>query len=1008
VLTCSTCGVEINDDFVFCPRCGTSLSLPFRSAHEQRKVVTVLFCDITGSTELGEQLDPEALRGLLARYFERMRAIVERHGGSVEKFIGDAVMAVFGVPIVHENDAFRAVRAASEMRDAFPALGLQGRIGVTTGEVVTGTSERLATGDAVNLAARLEQAATPGEILIGASTLQLTRDAVDVEQLPPLALKGKAQPITAYRLVAVRGDEPVVRRLDRPMIGRAAELERLRHAFDQASRGRSCQLFTILGAAGVGKSRLALEFLAERDDALVVRGRCLPYGDGITYWPVVEIAKQLPPTALTAPGASAVNALLRDELVPSSREDIAWAFRNLLEAVAEERPLICVFDDLQWGEETLLDLVEHVADLSRDRPILLLCMARPELLDRRLGWAGGKVNATTVLLEALEPGETDELIQSLGISETLAARIREAAEGNPLFIEQMVALVQESGSAEVAVPPTIQALLAARLDQLDPADRAVLERGSVEGRVFHRRAVEALDPGDHGVATRLTSLVRKELVRPDKPIFAGDDAFRFRHLLIRDAAYDGLSKATRVELHTQFADWLESHGQDLIELDEILGYHLEQAYSYRRELGLLDPAGAALGKRAAGLLEASGRRAAVRGDAAAAARFFARGAALLPGEDASRSRLLAAQGAALIEVGEWDQARAVLAQAEATATEVDDLGTAANAKLRLLFVELHTDVGASHAALRPQLEEAAQILESVGDKGGVARALDMTAMLRMWGGENARAREEMELAADYAREAGDRAVEIDALAGIISSLTFGPEPVASALQRLTEIEERSEGAGRLRASTLRAEAWLHALAGNFDQARELVRTAEQLASELGLENLRAAGILRISGQIELLAGDATAAEAVLREAYDSLHRSSDWGHLASVAPILAETLLSQGKQDEAAGLLDLTADWAIDDDAEAQILLACARAKLAALRGDAAGAESSARAAVERAARGDELVLRATALIRLADALALDGRSDQMRDALQQALQLCDRKGDAVTAELVRRRLEHS
>jgi predicted ATPase len=395
-------------------------------------------------------------------------------------------------------------------------------------------------------------------------------------------------------------------------------LQGLRDAFERAAADRSCQLFTILGSAGVGKSRLVAEFLAAAD-ARVVRGRCLSYGEGITYWPVNEILKQL----ATLPGGNAarpLRSLLGETEEPASAEEIAWGFRKLLEQEAQAWPLVCVFDDLHWGEETLLDLVEHIADLSRDAPLLLLCMARPELLERRSSWGGGKWNATTVLLEPLDASETEQLLSELGeVPEELHARIVRVAEGNPLFLEETAALVRDSGGEGLEVPPTIQALLAARLDQLEPAERSVLERGSIEGRTFHRGAVAALSDGGGEIDRRLVALVRKELVRPERAQLAGDDAYRFRHLLIRDAAYDALPKAVRADLHRRFAAWLEQNGLDLVELDEILGYHLEQAARYLDELGRGDRGLAlAAGER----LAVGGRRAMHRGD-------FRAGAALL-------------------------------------------------------------------------------------------------------------------------------------------------------------------------------------------------------------------------------------------------------------------------------------------------------------------------------------------------------------------------------------------
>ena len=442
--------------------------------------MSVVFCDVVGSTDLGDSTDPEALRALLARYFDRMRGIVEGHGGSVEKFIGDAVMAVFGVPSVHEDDALRACRAAIEMRDAFADLGIEGRLGVSTGEVVTGTVERLATGDALNVAARLQQAAQPGEVLIESSTRLMAGEAVDVDALEPLILKGKREPVAAFRLIAAR--EAGERSHDLEFVGRERELAVLDEAWSRAMAENRCELVTVVGDAGIGKSRLVAEAL-RRVHGRVVRGRCPPYGAGITYWPVVEVVKQLGVLPTDPSAAAAIRSLLGGD-EGTSADEIAWAFRKLLE---EQAPVVVLFDDVQWGEETFLDLIEHVALLSSGAPILILCMTRPDLLDRRPSWP------VTFRLAPLSDDDSDALI-STRVPTDLGKRIAAAAAGNPLFIGEMLALAGD-GNADIDVPATLKALLAARLDQLDARERRVLEGAAVEGELFHRGAVQVLVPG---------------------------------------------------------------------------------------------------------------------------------------------------------------------------------------------------------------------------------------------------------------------------------------------------------------------------------------------------------------------------------------------------------------------------------------------------------------------------------------------------------------------------------
>ena len=671
---CRSCGSENPDGFRFCGRCGADLAAG--TASGVRKTVTVVFCDLVGSTALGEQSDPEVLREIMVGYHADLRTILERHGGTVEKFVGDAAMAVFGLPHVHEDDALRAVRAAAEMRDVVGRRGLEVRIGLNTGEVVSGAGETLVTGDAVNVAARLEQAAYAGEVLIGEHTERLVRDAVRTEPVTPLVAKGKSEPVPAFRLLEVLPDAPAfTRRVDAPFVGRSSELADLDRAFDRAIAERLPQLCTLVGAPGIGKSRLAREFLGRVGGrARVVVGRCLPYGEGITYWPLGEIVRQVGGAAPHDRIAEAVGAdegvVVADRLAGAiglgppggSPEETAWAARKLFEALAHDRPLIAVFDDVHWAESALLDLIEYVVGFATDVPLLVLCTARGDLFDARPSWSSPRPQAMFVALEPLDRDQVEALVGELDeVDASTREKIVEAADGNPLFVEQLVAMHAETGDGKLEVPPTLQALLSARIDRLGAEERAVIERASIEGRLFHRNAVAQLlaEPAREALGSHLMALVRKELIRPDRSLFAGDDAFRFGHVLVRDTAYESMPKRLRSDLHERFASWFETKLADRAsEYEEILGYHLEQAYRYGEELGV---GASALASRAAEKLGSAGRRALDRGDVDGAGNLLARAAAVLEEHDPIRIELQIDLGETLLEAGRLEDAEALLA-----------------------------------------------------------------------------------------------------------------------------------------------------------------------------------------------------------------------------------------------------------------------------------------------------------------------------------------------------------
>jgi len=1003
-----------------------------------RKTVTIVFVDVAESTQLGSRLDPEHLRRMMVRYFETVAEALRRHGGSVEKFVGDAVMAVFGVPAVHEDDALRAVRAAVDARDAIAELNeelerengprIEIRTGINTGEVFAGEgtegmgTHTLVSGDAVNVAARLQQTADRGEILIGDATRRLGGEAVLVDRVDSLVLRGKDEPVVAWRVIdLVDAASLPTRRFESPLVGRKRELAHLRLAFDRAAEGRTTHLFTILGLAGIGKSRLVAELSAIlSDEARIVSGRCLPYGEGITFWPLREIVQDLtrddpaaPISALVgadedaeAIGARIGGAIGRSQ-IDGPAEETFWAVRKLFEALAREQPLVVVFEDIHWAEPTFLDLIDHVAEWSRDAPILLICVARPELLEMRPSWGGGKLNAASLILEALTDAEANALIDNLvGEGELvpdLRRQIEETAEGNPLFVEQMLALLAESPDPQttVEVPPTIQALLAARLDRLTDFERMVVERAAVIGTRFWPSAVAELVPDEvrESVPSLLTILARKELIRRDQPVVANEEGYRFRHVLIRDAAYSAIAKELRADLHERFATLVttRSSSSRLIELEEILGYHLEQAFQYRTELAPADDDAAELAGRAAKHLAGAGRRALARGDISAAANLLSRTAALVPSDAPERVELLPALGAALVLAGDLERAEEVLTEAIEAGVAAGDRRVELHARLERAFLRALTkpELGIEH--LQQVADQAIPELEALGDEQGLAKAwrrvADVYWMSNQWT-EQERA---LERALTHAERAGD-AREVGGIRmRLAMALYWGPTPAAEAIDRAEETLVQARGNHAVESTFMVSLAGLHAMSDRFDEARSLLGRGEAIAEELGFK-LWFAGFSLVSGDVELLAGDPEAAERKLRRGYRILESLGEHRIRATVAGRLAKTVYLQGRYDEAAELTTVSEALAGTGDIASQIEWRSVRAKLLARGGDFGRAVPLAREAARLAEQTDDIGSQATALVDLAEVLRASGRNEDTDGLVERARGLYEQKGNVVAA----------
>jgi class 3 adenylate cyclase/tetratricopeptide (TPR) repeat protein len=1036
VQICPSCGEENPAKFRLCGFCGTALA-PAVPAQEVRKLVTILFCDLKGSTSLGEQLDSESLRETMSRYFDAMSAEITRHGGTIEKFIGDAVMAVFGLPRVHEDDALRAVRAARGMQEALAGLNeglertygvaLANRIGVNPGEVVAGdatTGQRLVTGDPVNTAARLEQAAGTCEVLLGELTYRLVREHVEVESVEPLELKGKAERVSAFRLLAVH--DRVTEAERRPLVGRERESEHVAGALGRAIDARTSDRVLITGDAGVGKTRL-VEHVCEAaaEHALVIRGRCLSYGEGITFWPLVEALREAAGieedddlaaaraklAALLGEGNEEIFERLASAVGLSDQQyalpEVFWAARKLVETLSRRRPLVFMFEDLHWAEPALLDLIDHVATTAEDAPALLLCIARPEILEQRPAWAELEHLALAPLSAAASAEIIDNVLGNARIAEDARARIVEAAEGNPLFVEQLLSMMIDEGLLRCVggewraeelkpgwVPPTINALLTARLDGLEREQRAVIDPASVIGHFFQQAALDELveDFVRDQVDTRLDELTRKQFVRPD----AGS-LYRFDHILIRDSVYDGLLKRARASLHERFVQWADRvNGDRATEFEEISGHHLEQAHRYLVELGLADEHALAVGAEASKRLASAGRRAFVRGDMNAAAKLLLRATSPLPPQDPKRLALFPDLGEALMQLGEFEQATSLLEDAVATAEMSGELVLAANARLVRQFVRLLAGETDGWTAEATEAAEMAIVLcEQEGDDVGLARASRVLAWISGNSGRYGAAADALERAIEHARGAGDVRQERRASTQYAIMAVYGPTPVEDCIIRCEEVAERVQGDRQAEAAVVCVLGQLEAMRGDFERARELYRRALATFEELGLP-VDAATVSLSSGRVELLAGDAVSAERELRRGYEYFSRLGERYLLSSVAGLLAEAVGAQGRLDEAEALARETAELAAKDDVDAQTLWRLAHAKVLARRGELGDAERLVREAVGLLEPTDYVVNRVSALASLAGVLLLSARDKEARELLEQARILAHEKSSPV------------
>jgi class 3 adenylate cyclase len=1054
VTACPACEAENPDRARFCLECGTQL---VASPAEVRKMVTVVFTDIVGSTSLGERLDPEAFKGVLTEYFRRMRKALERHGGLLEKYIGDAMLGVFGIPHLHEDDALRAVRAAVEMRAALHELNIelldtygiaiQSRTGVNTGEVIQGDiSQRqtLVFGDTVNIAARLEQAAGPNEILIGKTTFHLTRQAVSAEPVEELVLKGKREPLTAYRLESVADVWGRAPRAGSTLVGRTGELAALQASFARASEQRKCERVTVIGPAGVGKSRLVEEFVVQLGPtATVVKGRCLPYGDKITYWPLRELIRDAI-GAVESDSAEVSREKLTYFLAPINEgplvgellgqvlglrsagarpDEIAWAVRWFLEVLARPRPAVLVLDDVQWADPVLIEFLSE-AQIRSVGPMLFLYLVRLDADDDASDWLIENHAGSSIVLESLAEDYAYALVEDvLGghLSRDASSRIVQKADGNALFIEELLLMLIDQGRLlrtnehwrladgvdRIELPPTIRALLAARLDRLETNERSVVDTAAVIGKIFPAAAVENLvdERTRQRVDVLLQQLVTKGLMQEDS-VEPDGKVFRFRHLLIQDVAYDSMSKRRRAELHESFARWLQTNAADRAdEYEELVGYHLEQVYHYRAELGALRDSRRLLGEEAASWLSAAARRVLALGAPASAARLLRRSSNLLSDQGPARLDVLLDLGEALLQTGDLVEAGKAIAKAESEASAAANQNAKARARMLSLLRQFQFDAEQASVLISRESPELLRTFDDAGDQLGLARTWRLLANIEILHCRFGRAAGNFQRAADHANASGNWREECDNLAWLVIASVWGPTSVTSALTTCTDVYARAGHDLTLQITTLLGSAILQAMLGFPEKARSLSQRAKSLLTDLGPTMFTEVTKGQACAYVEMYAGAASAAEREALESYRFLDELGNRVWLSSLAAMLAQATYAQNRWTEAEAYMEISALAAAPDDLDAQVRWRGVGARLSARTGNLAEADRLAGEALRFAEMTDFLDLHADSLVVRAEVLMLQTRRTESAAALAAALALYERKGNVVSAAEVRRLL---